>query len=429
MSTRDTAVVIGVGRVGLPMALYLAEAGLMVYGIGRSQEKIDAIGSGIMPFMEKDGERYLKKHINKRFIPTTDYSLVSKASYIILTLGTPIDENMNPVYDQIDTALSNVRPYLQKGQTMILRSTVAPKTTEYVRSVLEDIHGIAVGKNFYLAFCPERIAEGYALEEMKTLPQIVGGIDSASTKKAVEFFKKIGIRTLATDAVSAELAKLFTNMYRYISFAIANEFMVIAGNYHRDIYEIVELVNKGYKRGGLKLPGLTSGPCLFKDGFFLISDLPFADLISTSWKINESTPLFLVKKVKERMKLNGKKVAILGLAFKAEIDDIRESLSFKIRKAMLRERATVVLHDPFVREYANQEIVSDVYDAAKGAHALFIATNHSMYGSLDLKRLKKLVAKDCIICDVWNVFGTNKIVFTINQLYKNGSKRNEKKAK
>ncbi|MBI5449428.1 nucleotide sugar dehydrogenase [Candidatus Gottesmanbacteria bacterium] len=429
MSTKKTAAVIGIGRVGLPMALYLAEAGLTVYGIGRSQEKIDDIGAGKMPFMEKDGEKFLKKHVNKRFIPTTDYSFVSHASYIILTLGTPIDENMNPVYDQIDAAITSIAPYLKKGQTMILRSTVAPKTTEYVRSLLADLRGITVGKNFYLAFCPERIAEGYALEEMKTLPQIVGGSDGPSTRKAVEFFKRIGVQTLATDAVSAELAKLFTNMYRYISFAIANEFMVIAGNYHRDIYEIVRLVNTGYKRGGLKLPGLTSGPCLFKDGFFLISDLPFADLISTSWKINESTPLFLVKKVKERINLNGKKVAILGLAFKAEIDDIRESLSFKIRKAMLRERAVVTLHDPLVQEYANQEITRDVYEAAKGANVLFVATNHSAYGLLDLKKLKKTVAKNCIFCDVWNVFGTNKIVFTINQLYKNGTKSNEENEK
>lgn len=425
MKTTHTAAVIGIGRVGLPMALVLAEAGCTTYGIGRSKEKINLLKQGLMPFIEKDGERLLKKHVNKHFIPTVDYAVVKECDYIILTLGTPIDENMNPVYDQIDEALLQVSPYLRRGQTMILRSTVAPKTTEYVRSVLNDIKGIEVGENFYLAFCPERIAEGHAIEEIKAIPQIVGGTDKKSTVRAVEFFNALGIATLPTDAVSAELAKLFTNMYRYINFAIANEFMVIAGSYYRDIYEIVNLVNKQYKRGGLKLPGLTGGPCLFKDGFFLVSDLPFADLISTSWKINESIPLFLMKKIKERINLKGKKVALLGLAFKAETDDIRESLSFKVRKAMLRERATVVLHDPYAREYANQSIESDVYKAVDGADVLFIATNHTMYKGLDVKRLKKLVSKKCIICDVWNVLGTNKIVFTINQWYKNGNGSNE----
>jgi len=286
---------------------------------------------------------------------------------------------------------------------------------------------LKVGKNFYLAFCPERIAEGRALEELKTIPQIVGGVDKKSTKKADDFFKKFGVKTLITDDVSAELAKLFTNMYRYINFAIANEFMIISANYHRDIYEIVNLVNKDYKRGGLMVPGLTSGPCLFKDGFFLISDFPFNDLISTSWKINEAIPLFLIKKIRERMRLDGKKAVILGLAFKPEIDDPRESLSFKVRKALLRERARVILHDPYVVDYQHQEIVKDVYQAIKGASLLFFATRHNFYQKLDFNKMKKLVRKNCLICDVWNLFGTNKIVFTINYLFQNDHQRKRRK--
>lgn len=408
--------VIGIGRVGLPFALVLAEEGFNVYGIGRDKEKIEKIKGGKMPFVEKDGERLLKKHVNKNFYPTVDYSKVSECEYIILTLGTPIDENMNPVYDQINSVLEKIKPYLQKEQTLILRSTVAPTTTDYVKLFINDIKGLQVGNNFYLAFCPERIAEGFAIEEIKSIPQIIGGVDSKSTEKAQSLFKKMGVETLVSDDVSAELAKLFTNMYRYINFAVANEFMVLADNYNRDIYKIIGMVNHKYKRGGLTLPGLTGGPCLFKDGFFLISDLPFSDLISTSWKINESVPLLLVKRVKERTKLDGKKVALLGLAFKSDIDDIRESLSFKARKAFLRERAKVVLHDPYVKKYIYQEIESDVYKAVTGADVVFIATNHKEYKNLDIKKIIKLVSKDCIICDVWNVFKTDKIVFTADQL-------------
>ena len=200
-------------------------------------------------------------------------------------------------------------------------------------------------------------------------------------------------------------------MYRYINFAIANEFMILAGNHHRDIYQIVDLVNKNYKRGGLALPGLTGGPCLFKDGFFLIGDVPFADLIATSWKINESIPLFLIKKVRERTKLEGKKTVILGLAFKAEIDDIRESLAFKVKKALERERAKVFLHDPYVPGYQ-----SNLDEILKGADLIFLATNHNFYKQLDIKSIKKIVSKNCVICDVWNVFKTNKIIFTFKSL-------------
>ncbi len=408
--------IVGIGRVGLPLALVLSDCGFTVYGIGRDPQKIGKIKEGIMPFIEKGADPLLKKYVNKQFFPTTSYEVIKNVDIAILTLGTPIDENMNPVYDQIDNALKSMKPYFKKDQLLILRSTVSPETTEYVKLLINDIEGLEVGKNFYLAFCPERIAEGQAIEEIKSIPQIIGGVDAKSTRKAAAFFRDVGVECLETDSVSAELAKLFTNMYRYLSFAIANEFMVIAGNYNKDIYQIVNLVNKKYKRGGLALPGLTAGPCLFKDGLFLISDLPYSDLILTSWKINESMPLFLVKKVKERIKLDGSKAVILGLAFKPEIDDIRESLSFKVRKAFLRERAKVTLHDPFVTEYSRQEIEKDVYKALEGANIVFVATNHKAYQQLDHDKFRKVVNKNCVICDVWNVFKTDKIIFTLNEM-------------
>lgn len=410
--------VIGIGRVGLPLALVLSHAGYTVYGIGRDETKIAEISKGKMPFREEGAEPLLKTYIMNRFFPTTDYSVIGKSDYIILTLGTPIDGNMNPVYDQIDESLKKAQEFFRPGQTLILRSTVSPRTTQYVQSAIDEIQGLQVGKNFFLAFCPERIAEGKSIEEMKTIPQIVGGVDKKSANKAEELFKSLGITTLLTDDISAELAKLFTNMYRYINFAIANEFMVLAQNYHRDIYRIVDLVNYNYKRGGLAIPGLTGGPCLFKDGFFLIADLPFQDLISTSWKINESIPLFLIKIIRERMKLKGKKAVILGLSFKAGIDDIRESLSFKVRKALLRERAIVVLHDPYVREYVNQSVEKDIYKALEEADLIFIATNHKMYTTLDMKKIKEKVKKNCMVCDVWNVLGTNRIVYRLNYIDK-----------
>jgi UDP-N-acetyl-D-mannosaminuronic acid dehydrogenase len=412
-STRKTKLnisIVGIGRVGLPLALFLADKGHQVYGLDVDQEKVNIISKKQMPFMEEGAQALLEKYVNKSLFVSTDFSNIKNSKIIILTLGTPVDENMNPSLVQIDKALEVAKKYIKKGQLLILRSTVSPGTTNYVKAYLEDF-GFKVGIDFFLAFCPERIAEGRSLSELAQIPQIVGGAEKVSTQKANAFFRTLGIEVNSTDAVSAELAKLFTNMYRYINFAIANEFMILAGNHHRDVYQIVDLVNRNYKRGGLSMPGLTGGPCLFKDGFFLISDIPFADLISTSWKINESIPLFLINKVRERTKLRGKKAVILGLAFKAEIDDIRESLAFKVKKALERERAEVFLHDPYVPGYQN-----DLEETLKDADLIFLATNHNFYKKIDIKRVRKLVSKSCVVCDVWNIFKTNKIIFTIKSL-------------
>src|SRR3989344_3769508 len=378
---KEPVAVVGVGRVGLPLAIFLANKGHTVYAVDVDKEKVRFVSSGKMPFMEGGAEPLLKKYINKTLHFSTDFANIAKAKIIILTLGTPVDENMNPSLVQIDSALKESLPYLKEGQLLILRSTVSPGTTNYVKSYIEDLNKFTIGKNFFLAFCPERIAEGKSLEEIAEIPQIVGGVDRASTQKASEFFRNLKIEVNRGDDISAELAKLFTNMYRYINFAIANEFMILAGNYNRDIYKIVDLVNKNYKRGGLALPGLTGGPCLFKDGFFLVGDVPYTDLITTSWKINESVPLFLIKKIRERTKLEGKKACILGMAFKAGIDDIRESLAFKVKKALERERAHVFLHDPYITDYQN-----DIETVLNDADLIFLATKHSYYSKIDISR-------------------------------------------
>ncbi len=411
---KSIVTVIGIGRVGLPFALVIANEGYKVFGIGRDEEKIESLKKGKMPFVE-EGAELLKEHENKNFFPTTSYDSIKKSDIIILTLGTPIDENMNPVLGQINTVIQKITPLLRNGQLIILRSTVSPNTTKYVKETLEIKTKLKVGRDIFLAFCPERIAEGKAVKEIKEIPQIIGGIDIRSTKRARLFFESLGIECITTDATSAELAKLFTNMYRYISFAIANEFFVIAENFNRDISEIVTLVNQGYKRNGLAIPGFSAGPCLFKDGFFLINDNPYLDLITASWKINEAMPLFLVKKLKERINLKGKKVVILGVAFKAEIDDIRESLSFKLRKALLRDHAEVVLHDPYVKFYSQQKIYHSLSEALEGADAVIIGTNHKMYNEKKSEIIASVKGKT-YICDIWNSLETNKLLFTANQM-------------
>src|SRR3989344_2274767 len=253
------ASVIGIGRVGLPLGLIMADAGFDVFGVDVRQEYVDKIARGELPFIEGGAEQLLRKHVNRKFFPTTDISKTASSEFIVLTLGTPVDEHLNPDYRQIDSVMQGLFPHLRKGQSIILRSTVAPGTTEYLREYIEKHTKMKVGKDIFLAFCPERIAQGMAIEELPGIPQIVGGIDEESTRKAAEFFSAFTKEQLKTDARSAELAKIFTNMYRYINFSIANEFMILAEEHERDIYEIINLINKNYKRGGVRLPGYAAG--------------------------------------------------------------------------------------------------------------------------------------------------------------------------
>ena len=208
----------------------------------------------------------------------------------------------------------------------------------------------------------------------------------------------MGNELLKTDARSAEIAKLYSNMYRYIDFAIANEFMMIAHQFDRNIYEIAELVNHGYKRRGLKQPGFAAGPCLYKDGFFLISKTPYCELISTAWKINETVPAYLIDQISKQVDLKKSKVAVLGMAFKKNIDDTRNSLSYKAKKIFRQEGAEVYTHDPYTDP--------DNFDGKlKDADVVMIAINHDYYRDLGLEKIRKLVKKECLICDIWNVFG------------------------
>ena len=407
-SSSNTVSVIGVGRVGLPLSLVLCEAGFTVYGIDVNTDMISKLLNKQMPFMEKDADSLLQKHSGTSFIPTTDSSKIGESDYVIITLGTPVDDHLNPDFKQLDSIFPKLVKNIKTGQTLILRSTVSPGTTEFIKDKLEKETSLVCGKDFYLAFCPERIAQGNAIAEIKEIPQIIGGIDDISSDKAEELFIKITSKISKTDAKSAELAKIFTNMYRYINFAISNEFAILAMEHNKNIYEILELVNKDYKRANIPSPGFTAGPCLYKDGFFLLNNIPFNELISVSWRINENLPLYLLNKIKQQTPLKNKKAVILGMAFKKNSDDTRNSLSFKLKKALIREQCDVVTHDPYIKE-----LNTDLKDALKDADIVFIAMNHDQYKDLSKEFLSTIVAKDCTVCDLWNLADGGEIIYKV----------------
>ncbi len=406
----EKVVVIGLGRVGLPFALILAEAGFDVTGIDKNPELLGMVRRKEPPFKEEGCRDYLIRFVGKGLEPSHDIEAVVKADYVVITVGTPVDDNLNPVLEDLLRVVDQIVPWLHEGQTLLLRSTMSPRTTERVAKYIEERTGLIADKDIFVATCPERIAEGRALSELRTIPQIIGGIGPNSTGKAKRVFDCIGVHVLETDPLSAELAKLFTNMYRYIQFATGNEFFMITEHHGRSFSEVRRLVNTGYSRGGLAGAGFAAGPCLYKDGFFLLDSVPYTELITNSWRINENLPNFLVGLIQAKIPLERSRVAILGMAFKADVDDTRQSLSFRLAKLLRARGAIVTEHDPHVARFASRTLASVI----ETAEIVIIAVPHLAYAL----ELPPLLHRDSniLVCDVWNVCGTDQTLFGVEQL-------------
>jgi len=394
--------VIGIGRVGLPLALVFANSGVNVIGIDRNKEYVEKIKRGEKPFNEHGIEEYMK---TKNFTPTANIKDgIEKSDILILTIGTPITEHMRPDYSQLRSAINSILDTSIKGKLIITRSTVSPGTVEnFIKPLLEKKTGLKTGDDFGLSVCPERILEGKALEEIRNLPEIVGAVDEMSAEITSELFRKINKdkKIFVTTPKAAELAKLFTNVYRYINFALANEFGLLAEEYGEDAHEIINILNDGYSRGGVPVPGMTGGPCLSKDGYYLISNLMFPDFILTGWRLNESIPQHIVNRLKKRLNDKGKiihdcKVCVLGLAFKAGIDDTRYSPAVRLVELLKIEAANVGVHDPYIEETDKLE------DAVRDADAIILAVNHPKFDGVH-KVIHKIGKHKpgCILVDCW----------------------------
>ncbi|MGH7787564.1 MAG: nucleotide sugar dehydrogenase [Candidatus Binatia bacterium] len=406
----ETVAVIGLGRVGLPFALFLAARGCIVQGIEVNPQSLQALREGRMPFREEGGQEALTANLGTRFFPTDDLGALAKVETIIITLGTPVDEYNNPVFLPIENLLRAALPSLRPGQLLVLRSTVSPGATEHLGRLIERASPLRIGRDLFLAFCPERIAEGKSFSELPVMPQIVGGIDAASGERAARFFSLVTPTVHIVDSRSAELSKLFCNMYRYIDFAVGNEFMMIAAQHGRDIYPILHAINSGYPRGGIKSPGLTGGPCLYKDGFFLTGRIPYNELIASAWKIHETVPAYLVDQVRARRPIiDGARVAVLGLAFKKDIDDGRNSLAYKLRKILLAEGAEVHVHDPLIASEPLDE-------ALREADIVFFAMNHDAFKTVTPAFLRQRVKPDALVVDIWNMLGLGRIVVALDEI-------------
>jgi UDP-N-acetyl-D-mannosaminuronic acid dehydrogenase len=395
--------VIGLGRVGLPLALTFAEAGLSVLGVDNDTERLDTLRAGRMPFKEPGTDALLERTSLELSAHPAD---AARAEAIVLTLGTPSFSHIEIDMGGIRSVLDDLLPVLREGQLLVLRSTVAPSTTEFVAGYLEKHRGFRVGEDLFVAHVPERIAADRFLAEIGTLPCIVGGVGERSTERAAELFAHLGAPVVHTTPVQAELAKIWTNILRYATFALPNLLMMDCERYGANVFDVVELINRDYPRGGMAMPGLTAGTCLRKDFAFSEEKSNAPGMLLAVSRVHESVPLFLVDGVKRRLGgLRERKVAVLGLAFKADTDDERDSLSFKLIRLLERELADVAVHDPVVASPT-----AEFDDAIAGADVVVVATNHSAYSRPEcLQAIAEGAAPDCLVVDPWNALGAGQV--------------------
>jgi len=399
--------VIGLGRVGLPLALSFADRGIRVLGVDNNLAQLDSIRSGRMPFNEAGTQGLLDRVLPAGQLELSDCAAdAAQTDDIVITIGTPSFSHLESDLRQVRAAVDDLLPLLRPGHALILRSTIAPGTTDFVAAYLEKRRGLRVGEEVFVAHAPERIAAGKFLEEISTLPCIIGGVGETSTERVASTFTVFGAPIVRTTAVQAELAKIWTNILRYTHFALPNLLMMDCERYDANVFEVIELINHDYPRGGIAMPGLTAGSCLRKDFVFSEERSNAPGMLLAVSRVNESVPLFMVEGIKRRLgELDSRKVAVLGLTFKRDTDDERDSLAPKLIRLLERELADVAVCDP----YASTP-TQPFADAVRDAEVVIVATNHSEFeGPQALRTIISVAAEDCLVVDPWNALGTSQV--------------------
>lgn len=374
----DLTVVGGGGHVGIPLVLAFAEAGFRVNVHDTNRDVLAALQAGRLPFIEHGGEALLAKALeHDRLVFTSAPAEIAPDAPVIVTIGTPIDEFLNPVRKVVQDCIDALLPHLADGQLLVLRSTVFPGTTEWL-----DAHLRRNKRDLKVAFCPERMVQGHGIKELKETPQIISGTTPAAEAAAAKLFSAIAPELVVVTPREAELAKLFNNAYRYIEFATANQFYLIAKAAGLDYRRVYDAMKRNYPRArGIPTPGLAAGPCLMKDTMQLAA---FAQnqfsLGNAAMLVNEGLVLHVCDDLRRRYDLSAMTVGLLGMAFKADIDDTRASLSYKFKKALASHAAAVLTTDPFVTTDSELVVLDE---AVARSDLLILCAPHSAYRDLD----------------------------------------------
>jgi len=371
----SVAVLGGCGHVGLPLALSFAAKGCEVTIVDINPKAVESVNNGIVGFIEEGSEELLRRYIGKNLRATTDASAVRNADNVICVVGTPIDEHLNPQVDKLIGLVDDLKPHLRAGQLFVLRSTVFPGATQMMaHQMQEKVPGVDI------AFCPERVAQGYSLKEIANLPQIVSGTTPRARTRARALFGLLTEKIIELETTEAELSKLFCNAWRYIVFAVANQFYALCAANGIDYYRVWEAVTRDYPRmQGLPKAGFAAGPCLFKDTMQLSAyfNNDFT-LGQSAMLVNEGQPRVLMQQLRKHG-LADKTVGILGMAFKGDNDDTRESLAFKMKKLLAVECKKVICSDPYVKSSSGLVPLEEVLETAD---IIVIGAPHSVYKTL-----------------------------------------------
>ncbi len=455
LNTSADVSVIGLGRVGLPLAVSFADRGLSVIGIDNDPARLGSVRDGRMPFQETGAQDVLDRvhastlkgtphdgghpegHTQRahgrqaggRLSLSERVADAAQAKHIVITLGTPSFSHIEIDMRDIRSALDDLLGALQAGHALTLRSTVAPGTTEFVAGYLAKHRGFQIGEDVFVAHAPERIAAGRFFEEIDSLPCIIGGVGARSGEVVAELFSVFEAPIVQTTPVQAELAKIWANILRYTHFALPNLLMMDCESYGANVFEVIDLVNRDYPRGGLAQPGFTAGTCLRKDFAFSEERSNAPGMLLAVSRVNESVPLFLVEGIRRRVgpldgstspsagasgagSLAGRKVAVLGLAFKANTDDERDSLAHKLIRLLERELADVVPHDPHV---ATPTVSFE--QAVEDADVVVVAANHAEFREpTALATIAARANADCLVVDPWNCWGAGQVFAYTSEL-------------
>jgi len=385
----DVVIVGGLGHVGLPLGLVFTQKGLTVCLYDLDLKKAAMVKKGALPFMEYGAETILKEALKRgRLFISSDMKCVSTAAYVVIAIGTPVDEHLTPKTRLFLEEVEKLKKFLKPKQTIIVRSTVYPHTCRQMLKILGE------HKPWRIAYCPERIVQGYAVKEIRELPQIVAGLTQEAQDKAAQLFRSVCSKIIKTSMGEAELVKLFSNAWRYAQFAVTNQFYMIADNFGVDYNKVRQAMREGYERAAtLPSAGFAGGPCLLKDTMQLAAFSSNNFILGhAAMMVNEGLPNFIVERLRKKYDLAKMKVGILGMAFKADSDDIRDSLSYKLGKILRFHGATVFYSD----EYAKDKTFVSKEKLLKESDIIIIAVGHAAYKGLEIPAKKEVV-------DLWGI--------------------------
>ena len=385
---RNISIIGGAGHVGLPLGLIFSSKGYNVSLIDKNNENIKKINKGIPPFLEDGAKKLLKRMLRlKRIFATNKIQELKKSKYIIICIGTPINDKLNPEIESFLNVFKSLKKHISKNQILIIRSSVYP-------GICDKVYNIIKKYNKNLSYCPERIVQGKSIKELPDISQLVSGKNKKSINESSLLFKKICKKIIKVEIIEAELVKLFSNAYRYIHFSISNQFFMICKNLGLDFFRIRRIMKDGYKRNAhIPMSGFAAGPCLLKDTMQLSSfyDHKFS-LGHTAMSINEGLPKFLIDQLSKKYNLKKKTIGILGLSFKAETDDLRDSLSIKLLKYIKSKKIKTLQSDEYYKDKENV----DKKVLIKKSDIIILATPHNAYKKLKIKKNK-------IVVDIWGI--------------------------